>query len=62
MHDLRTEKEIERDKTHDRICHEFSTLVAEHPKAAPHRIAAAVGEMVGMTAPGVIKVLTVNTH
>lgn len=58
MTDLRTKTQRERDERYDLIVDKFSSLRAENPKAAPHRIATVIAEEIGWTAVGVIKALT----
>lgn len=58
MIDLRTAKEKERDERDERICREFKTISQQAPGASAGRIALAIGDRVGMTRMGVLKVLT----
>lgn len=56
-HSWMTPTEIEREKKHDSICREFSNLRNIHPDVSAYRLFAAIGERVGMTSMGVMRVL-----
>lgn len=60
MTDLRTQAEKAREVKHRQICAMYLDLSNKQPDAAPHRIFNAIAKAVGMTLPGVKRVLVAN--
>lgn len=60
MIDVRTPIERARDKRNKGICDSFLRLSNEMPTCAPHRIFRLIAEEVGMTIPGVKKIIIDN--
>lgn len=58
--DLRTEKQRERDKKHDRIVKAFTTLREKNPDAGAWTIFYAMEREIGMSATGIAKVCQKN--
>ena len=60
MIDVRTPIEKARDERNKRICNKFLQLSNEMPDCRPHRIFGLIAESVGMTIPGVKKIIVDN--
>lgn len=60
MIDVRTPIEKARDERNKLICDSFLKYSNEMPDCAPHRIFRLIAEKVGMTIPGVKKIIVDN--
>lgn len=55
--DLRTPKEIERDRKHTQICTEYKVLRKANPNVSVYRIFSVLGSSYDMTQMGVMRLL-----
>ena len=57
MIDLRTPAERARDERNKQICDQYRKYIKEMPDIAPHRLFRFIAEDIGMTVPGVRKII-----
>lgn len=60
MTDLRTPVEKARAEKHRKICAMYLDLVNKQPDVAPHRIFGVIAQAVGMTVPGIRRIVVDN--